>query len=498
MSYLTEKEHKAMQACLLQAEDLLNAAKASLEKDIPQIAYNLASLALEEIGKRELIKIQPVARTKEETSGWLEKGQSDHLIKLFWSIFGGNFTDQEITPEYVQNLQDFAGTTYEKRLKATYVDEKSDEIVLPRDTISTEEAEHIISFCEARLELAKSEKRRKKIPKKDMESQRWFLKACQNPEMKKFVFSKKSFKKLKELSDHKEWVSWLKDEFERMDVEQEALLQKELERAKNLPSKGGKDKWKVRARIYSSSHTIRPQALKEWNDQVEWLKLYPAGSNKDEIIAEIIMKDDIPLQAVWHMAYGLLRAFLVALNISTMGFWWWYPCKRTDNFYESFEDLENKQKLEIGPQQPMNLLWPEKVVLKSEQMRGVMSYFSKLPTPPKINEHEELNCYLAGVTFLGLRSPHWDSRDSAFTNFAKSLEGQLSKGYSGSFPENFQSFLDDHFKDAEDIDRAIELIDHHVNGTELTEPINTKDLIQMKLMCDSAFILFLLEGKRIS
>ncbi len=496
MSHLSKKEHEILKACVQQAEDLLLAAEASLEKGVHHVAYHLAALALEELGKRELVKLHPVARIKEDPASWLKKGQSDHVKKLFWSVFGGMSDGQEMTPEFFEELQSFADDVHAKRLMATYVDHEAEEILLPRDKITKEEAKNIVSFGKARLDLAKSEKRRNTIPQDEIDTQKWFVRASENPEQRKFIFSKTSIDKLNE-TGHKEWIKWLKDEFKRFEIEQDQAFQKELERSKNLPKSGSIDKWKVKVRFYSASHAIRPKALQLWNDQIDWLKLYPAGSNNDEIVAEIIMQDDVPLEAVWHMSYGLLRTFLVALNTATMGFWWWYPTKRTDNFYESVHDLENKSKLEISPQEPMDMIWPVKLTLKEEQMKGVMAFLSKMPHGPKINEFEEFNRYLEALTFLGIRSPHWDSKEGVFVNFAKCLEVQLSQVYMGSFIDNFNSYLDEHFSDAEDRERATELIDHYINKTPLSKPINTKDLIVMKFLCDGAFNLFFLKGKRI-
>lgn len=496
MSYLTNKEHELLKACITQAEDLLSSAEVCFEKGVHHVAYHLATLALEELGKRELIKLHPVSRIKSEPSGWLKKGQSDHIKKLFWSVFGGMSDGKEITPEFFEELQNFADDVHAKRVMATYVDHEAEEVLLPRDQISREEAENILSFCRAKLDLAKSEKRRDEISQDEINTQKWFIKASENPEQRKFIFSKTSIEKLNDIGS-KNWISWLKAEFKRFEAEEELAFKKEIERSQNLPQEGSFNKWKVKVRFYSASHTVRPKALQVWNDQIDWLKLYPAGKNNDEIVAEIIMKDDIPIGAVWHFSYGLLRTFLVALNAATMGFWWWYPTKRTDNFYEAVHDLEKNKKLDISPQEPMNLIWPVKLTLKEEQMRGVMSFLSKMPPGPKINEFEEFNRYLEALTFLGVRSPHWDSREGVFVNFAKCLEVQLSQVYTGSFIENFKTYLKEHFADAEDKERAVELVESYIKKTPLEKPINTKDLIVLKFLCDGAFNLFFLKGKRI-
>jgi AbiV family abortive infection protein len=51
-----EEMHRAMRACVDHARDLLDAAKILHAADKPHIAYHLATLALEEMGRRELTR----------------------------------------------------------------------------------------------------------------------------------------------------------------------------------------------------------------------------------------------------------------------------------------------------------------------------------------------------------------------------------------------------------------------------------------------------------
>jgi len=48
---------------------------------------------------------------------------------------------------------------------------------------------------------------------------------------------------------------------------------------------------------------------------------------------------------------GLARQFVVALNLGTMGFWWWRLPEQISRYYESLEDLEKHAKLSVerGP-----------------------------------------------------------------------------------------------------------------------------------------------------
>lgn len=53
---ISPEVHAVMEACISHAEDLLNSTEKLLQ-DNPNIAYHLASLSLEEIGKATLVLI---------------------------------------------------------------------------------------------------------------------------------------------------------------------------------------------------------------------------------------------------------------------------------------------------------------------------------------------------------------------------------------------------------------------------------------------------------
>jgi len=57
-----EKIVAAMAACVTHARDLLSSARAVQAAGRSNIAYHLAALALEELGRRELLGVQSVAK----------------------------------------------------------------------------------------------------------------------------------------------------------------------------------------------------------------------------------------------------------------------------------------------------------------------------------------------------------------------------------------------------------------------------------------------------
>jgi AbiV family abortive infection protein len=87
----------AMQACVEHAKALLKSARAVIASGHPNIAFHLAVLALEELGRRELIGVQSIIDTRSVPPGWAQKHTQDHVKKLFWCFFGGSFFAARLT-----------------------------------------------------------------------------------------------------------------------------------------------------------------------------------------------------------------------------------------------------------------------------------------------------------------------------------------------------------------------------------------------------------------
>ena len=63
----------AMQACVDHAHALLESARAVQAAGHPNIAYHLAALTLEELGRRELIVVQKASVTRPVPPAWIHK-----------------------------------------------------------------------------------------------------------------------------------------------------------------------------------------------------------------------------------------------------------------------------------------------------------------------------------------------------------------------------------------------------------------------------------------
>jgi AbiV family abortive infection protein len=137
---LDPKKQLAMQACIDHGRALLDSARAVQTSGHPNIAYHLATLTLEELGRRELLAVQTMASTREVQPAWMQKHTQDHIKKLFWCFFGGAFLSEKWTKERVEGMEGLAKYIHAKRVGGLYVDSGDDGLTIPADTITTEEA----------------------------------------------------------------------------------------------------------------------------------------------------------------------------------------------------------------------------------------------------------------------------------------------------------------------------------------------------------------------
>jgi AbiV family abortive infection protein len=83
-----DADHIALlEACVVNARALLDSAKAVEQAGHHNIAYHLATLSLEELGKREIYKLQEAAKLVGDPPSWQMNAVQDHVKKLFWCLY---------------------------------------------------------------------------------------------------------------------------------------------------------------------------------------------------------------------------------------------------------------------------------------------------------------------------------------------------------------------------------------------------------------------------
>jgi len=479
-----------MKACIDHARALLESARAVHAANHPNVAYHLAALALEEIGRRELIKVQPLASRHPDSPAWAAKHTQDHIRKLFWCFFGGALACQRLTGKAPEELTGMATFIHSTRLAGLYVEHDEDALSIPEEAITAEQCSKLIDLATARLEMAEAEKLRDEVPDEEIELQSWFLKLTEDTGKRRMVFSGSSMAKLAELKDARAWVTWLKEQFDKADAESRAAVEEELRRSRNLPTEGKKDKWRLRIRVISASHSLRGKELTKWNKSIDWIKL--AVAKKNQLIFELILKDNVPVEALWSFGWGLARHFVVALNIGTMGFWWWRMPEQISRYYDSLHDLEKNMEVGVERSPALRVDWGQNRVLTAEDLDRVAACFTALPGPHERDQHMAFNYYIGGLTFLSLNDIHWQCESTVFRNFFECLKALMAENgdwkEGTSFRDSMLRFLDDMFPKMDERDQFAELCARFESKNLEGAVVTLKDATFMKLFCDAYFM----------
>lgn len=272
-------------ACVENAEELLNAAAVTAKQEgSNHIAYHLAALALEEIGKSSMIFMSSLRTHGDEERkrpvDWIE----DHERKLFWAIWSLRMDGSNPT-KGIQQAFEIAKHIHGTRLATLYVDPRDPDA---RKRVSDQDVETLLKLTEAQIELEKLKKPRE-MSEEDRADLDWFFAATDDPYLKTIIFSKGSFEKQAEFGeDTLRWVRWLKGIIEEHNQTNIELAKEEMNRPAPNDEEGNEDKYEMTIRLKSWSHSIRQKPLTEWNKGVDKIKLY-TGSGKAELLLKYIM-----------------------------------------------------------------------------------------------------------------------------------------------------------------------------------------------------------------
>jgi AbiV family abortive infection protein len=354
-----DETDQTIEACFSNARDLLRAATRVLNDErLPNISFHLTLLALEEIGKATLIGARAIAHTVENETVFIDNRFDDHIFKLFWALWTPSFARGNISREEFESLRGLARSMHGDRLAALYVAPDRPEGGAPLEAVSEERARMMIELVEARLGMETS---------RDWQSLdlgagsilRWFLNATNTPDMRDLIFGQKAFDKLAELGKMREWMTWLKEQFDQAEAESREHLQRELARPRTDPAERGKDRRQVVIRLYSTAQSIRNSAIRSWNERPTWIRLAAVQNDKQAVDVEFTLGTAVGMEQLGLASFSAARLFIVAMNIGSTGLWWWSRPDHAGRFYQRLSDLDAPagMKLDINTYTDPKIEW---------------------------------------------------------------------------------------------------------------------------------------------
>jgi len=477
-----------IEACLQNAEKLIVAAKASAVPGSYHIAFHLATMALEEIGKSSMIFIDAIedrpACEDEETKTPL-KWIDDHERKLFWAIWlpgPESLRDWRTIPA----AMDFARGIHKDRLETLYVDPAN----LNRPTISEQRAKSIIAASEARLNLERL-KQFRAMDKEEQELMRWFFTAMEDSRLKPMIFSKGSLDKQAEFGDDfGAWMKWLRDTFAEADRKSMELTNLEMRRVPAQGEEGWEDKFEVKIRLKSWSHSIRQNQFKEWNAGIEKLKL-ASGSGRNELVVTLLVPKSVATQDLWNMGWQNTYVFLTALNIATMGFFWWYTPEYISRYFEKILDIENESEIFVDRTPMLKVAWPNQA-LKAPELNNVGIVYSFIAQANQ-EQFESTHRYFRTLGLMAKNDIFYQFEPNIFIEFMSALKDAMrAYGDWDGTPETAEASITGFFDGATattefagTVRDFLHVIDHMTANKVAPRAITLDDVAKAKIVFDA-------------
>ncbi len=492
---MTQAEYNKLRAaCLANAKTLLAAANTHVKPSERHIAYHLGVLALEEIGKAEMAGMQLAAEPRVEEERRVHFDYEDHEAKLFWAMWGASFGRELITKKSMQSLFDLRTSIHNKRLESLYVDVNNPTDVAK--TVTKAELDNLLKLTEARLGMEQASKgidiENAKLEGEEAAALEWFMGSTKNPDDKAILLSGESNRKLVEFKgDAKLWINWLYSERQKINAKAQELVQQELNRQKPSKTEAGKPKWRMKVKIISESHSIRPKVLGQWNKDIKGITLQLGQKDKRELVIEFTMPKAIPVGAIYQAGLTQSKLFVAAMNIGTKGFFWWHIPRDTSKYYDELEDLESgdpNYRVDVGINPRLEVNWQEQHLVLGQNELGtsvmVYAFLTGLKDKPKTNA---VSTYITGLSLLAKSDIHLRLEPNAFGQFFAGLKQAVEAFGDRKDSEDVSDTLRRVIPEGlhESLERCIEL-DRLLPGATDTQPpaITLTEVYAAKMMCE--------------
>ena len=477
----------AIEACLQNAEKLIAAANASAVPGSYHIAFHLATMALEEIGKSSMIFIEAIDHKPaghDEEAKTLLKWIDDHERKLFWAIW---LPGRESLRDWrtIPAAMDFARGIHKDRLDTLYVDPAN----LNRSTISERRAKSIIVAAEARLNMERLKEFRA-MDEERQELMHWFFEAMDDSRLKPMIFSKGSLDKQAEFGDDfGAWMKWLRDTFAEADRQSMELTNLEMKRVPAEGKEGWENKFEMKIRLKSWSHSIRQNQLKEWNTGIEKIKL-AGGSDRNELVVTLLVPKRVATQDLWNMGWQNTYVFVTALNIGTMGFFWWYTPEYISRYFEKIRDIEHDSDIILDRMPMLKIVWPNQA-LKAPDLNSVGVILGFIAHANQ-QQFESTHRYFRTLGLMAKNDIFYQFEPSIFIEFLSALKDAMQAygdwdGKSETAETSISGFFDGVPSSPEFTEMVrdfLHIVDHMTANKIAPRAITLDDIAKAKLIFD--------------
>jgi AbiV family abortive infection protein len=485
-----EEFKPAIKACLQNAEKLIAAAKASAVPGSYHIAFHLATMALEEIGKSSMIfldALEPTSAIAHEETKTPLKWIDDHERKLFWAIWlpgRESLRDWRTIPAAL----DFARGIHKDRLDTLYVDPSN----LNAPTISEERAKSIIAAAEARLNMERI-KGFRAMGADEQDLMYWFFAAMDDPRLKPMIFSKGSLDKQAELrDDFGAWMKWLRETFAEADRKSMELTNLEMKRIPAQGEEGWEDKFELKIHLKSASHSIRQNQFKDWNKIVDKVKLN-GGSDRNELVITMLIPKRVATQDLWNMGWQSTYVVVTALNVGTMGFFWWYTPEYVSRYFDKIHDIQHDSEVMVDRIPMLKIQWPNQA-LKAPDLNNVSIILGFIAQADQ-KQFEATHRYFRNLGLMAKNDIFFQFEPTIFIEFISALKDAMAAyGDWDGKPETAEASVIGFFEGVPAtpeftamVRDFLQIVDHMAANKMAPRAVTLDDVAKAKLVFDAYF-----------
>jgi AbiV family abortive infection protein len=480
------------EVCLAHAHEVVGAARILRDAGFHHLAYHLGTLALEETGKSELLSISALDEADDEEA-FGPGGLDDHVRKLFFALWGPSFGKELITKESLEMYDHLATNIHRTRLEAIYYSPGS--TLSPRHAVTPDEANTLVSMAEARVEMARAFRLRDDLGEAEKADIKWYSRATKDPDTRRRILGRESMKKLVDLGSASAWIHWLRSQFEAADAQALADLKSEMARTMPEGDDADKPKWRVRILLETNTHSIRPRALTWWNDLKTPIRFYPHGVRKRDVTLEFTLPGSVPIAAVWTAGWDFARQVVFALNVGSLGYFWWYTPLHVSKYYETITDLE--RNVEVNVQRSPALMFEDRrVALSQDDLTRVSIVLATLWRQSRDVAMRYVGPYTRGITFLSKNDIHLQLEPNAFLEFFNAFTEAHETFFKRAVTSDSAAFSEaavavvPAFDDGEQLFAFAQALQNRPGDTA---PVTLEEVGKMKALCDG---LILMEFRR--
>lgn len=185
------------------------------------------------------------------------------------------------------------------------------------------------------------------------------------------------------------------------------------------------------------------------------------------------------------------RRFAAALNIASLGLFWWQLPTDVSKFYIKITDLESNCELKLKRIPELKLDWGTRVLDQSTLFHMLLVY-RFLPRGPEGKEEEMLVRYLHGVAVLGKNDIHLRMESAALVGFYEAFRAAMHHYGDWDGHEQFslaaKTMFERDFESFSDWSETLSLGETLRGGAPSPIEITLTHVMGMKLYCD-AYIL---------